>query len=68
MRNYQVEKLTSGKSLYAVDIQGLDNAPVYDIRLSDCAFANAEKPSIVKNIKGVSLKNVRLNGKLVNEF
>ena len=68
MRNYQVSGLTSGKSLHAVDIQGLDNAPVYDVRLSDCAFANAEKPSIVKNLKGVTLKNVRLNGKLINEF
>ncbi|MDQ6788613.1 MAG: glycoside hydrolase family 28 protein, partial [Acidobacteriota bacterium] len=30
MRNFSVENLTSGKSEYGVDIQGLDNAPVYD--------------------------------------
>ena len=68
VRNYQVEKLQSGKSLYAVDIQGLDNAPVYGVRLRNCAFANTERPSIVKNIKSIVLKNVRLNGKLVKEL
>ncbi|MGI9036642.1 MAG: glycoside hydrolase family 28 protein, partial [Pyrinomonadaceae bacterium] len=35
MRNFSVENTTSGKSEYGVDIQGLDNAPVYGISIKN---------------------------------
>ncbi|HEV7645996.1 MAG TPA: glycoside hydrolase family 28 protein [Pyrinomonadaceae bacterium] len=63
MRNFVVDNLKSGKSQYGVDIQGLDNAPVYDVRISNSAFNNVAKGNVVKNIKGSTLKNVSFNGK-----
>jgi polygalacturonase len=68
VRNYVVENLRSGKSKHGFDIQGLAHAPVYDVRLSDCVLENVENGNVIANIKGATLKNVRLNGKLVKEL
>jgi polygalacturonase len=68
MRNFVVGNLRSGKSEYAVDIQGLENAPVYDITISNSTFNNVAKGNIVKNLKGATLKNVSINGNIVSEL
>ncbi len=68
MRNYQVENVKSGKSEFTVDIQGLDNAPIYDISIKNTTFDNVEKGSIVKNVKGIKLDNVKINGKIVDKL
>jgi polygalacturonase len=63
MRNFVVNNLKSGKSQYGVDIQGLDNAPVYDVTITNSTFDNVAKGNIVKNLKGATLKSVSFNGK-----
>jgi hypothetical protein len=65
VRDVQVEAVVSGKSLYAIDAQGLENAPIYDVALRDCDFRNVAEPIIVKNVKGISFRNVKINGKPV---
>jgi hypothetical protein len=65
LRNLQVENLKSGKSQYAMDLQGFDNAPITDVRLSNCTFDKTEHESILKNVKNLKLDNVRVNGKLI---
>jgi lysophospholipase L1-like esterase len=62
-----VDGLKSGKSRHALDVQGFANAPVYGLRLKDCTFENVAQPSVVKNVSGLTLENVRVNGKLVDE-
>lgn len=68
MRNFVVNDLRSGKSKYALDVQGFKNAPIYDLRLENCTFDQVENPSIVKNVENLVLENVRLNGKVVNSL
>ncbi len=68
MRNYVVENLTSGKSNYGVDIQGLDNAPIYDISIKNSTFENVSDSNIFKNVRGVKLENVKFNGKIVDKL
>lgn len=68
VRNYMVEKLTSGKSKYGVDIQGLNNAPIYDIRIENSTFDNVAEGNVVKNIKGVKLEKVKFNGKVIEKL
>ncbi|HEX8369387.1 MAG TPA: glycoside hydrolase family 28 protein [Pyrinomonadaceae bacterium] len=68
VRNYVVENLTCGKGNRAVDLQGLDNAPIYDILMKNCTFEAIEKPSVVKNVRGVKLENVKINGKVVESL
>ncbi|HVQ36328.1 MAG TPA: glycosyl hydrolase family 28 protein [Pyrinomonadaceae bacterium] len=68
MRNFVVNDLTSRKSKYAVDAQGFDHAPIYNLRLENCTFEKVETPSIVKNVQNMVLQNVRLNGKVVSSL
>jgi polygalacturonase/lysophospholipase L1-like esterase len=65
VRDLRIENLKSGKSRHALDVQGFADAPVYDLRLKDCAFENVAEPGIVRNVTGMVLENVRVNGKLV---
>jgi polygalacturonase len=65
LRNFQVENLKSGKSRYAMDLQGFPNAPIINVRLENCTFDNTAEPSIVKNVQGLELRNVRVNGKML---
>jgi polygalacturonase len=68
VRNYTVEKLHSGKSKHAMDVQGLPGAPVLNLRLVDCTFDNVAEGNIVKNVNGATLDNVKINGRLINSF
>ena len=68
VRNYVVENLTCTKGNRAVDLQGLDNAPIYDVTIRNCAFGTIDKPSVVKNVKGLKLENVKIGGKVVDNL
>ena len=68
VRNLSVENLKSGKSRHALDVQGFTNAPVYDLCLKDCTFENVERPSVVKNVSGLVLENVKVNGSVVDKL
>jgi polygalacturonase len=65
VRDFFVERLTSGKSKYALDVQGFKNAPIHNLRLENCSFENVAEPDIIKNVKGLTFQNVRINGKVV---
>ena len=65
LRNLRVENLKSGKSRYAMDLQGFPNAPIRNVRLENCTFDNVTEPSIVKNVQGLELRNVKVNGKVL---
>jgi polygalacturonase len=65
MRNYVVENLKCTTGNRAVDLQGLENAPIYDVRLENCEFGTIKNPSVVKNVKRLTLQNVKVAGKAV---
>jgi polygalacturonase len=68
VRNFVVNDLRSGKSKHALDVQGFKHAPIRNLRLENCTFDNVAQPSIVKNVEGLNLKNVRINGRLVEKL
>jgi polygalacturonase len=68
VRNFVVDGLRSGKSKYALDVQGFKNAPIINLRLEDCEFKNVAEQNIVKNVSGVTLHNVRINGAIVEKL
>jgi polygalacturonase len=68
VRNYVVENLKSAKSPHALDVQGFKHAPIINLHLENCAFDNVAQPSIVKNVEGLTLNKVRVNGKLVEKL
>ena len=66
VRNVVVNRLRSGRSTRTLDLQGFRTAPIYDVRLENCTFNNVAKENIVKNVQGLELSNVRVNGKIVS--
>lgn len=67
VRNVFVNNLRSGKSPVALDLQGFKHAPIYNVRLENCTFENVTNGNIVKNVQGLELRNVRMNGKVLTE-
>lgn len=65
MRNLQVDGLTCRSGNRALDLQGFENAPIYDVRLSNCSFGEIKNASVIKNVRGLELRNVTVSGKKV---
>jgi polygalacturonase len=68
VRDFTVDHIASKKSRYAFDVQGLTSAPIYELRIKDCTFDNVAEGSIVKNVSGAKLENVKVNGKILERL
>ncbi len=66
VRNVVVNNLRSGKSARALDLQGFKTAPIHNVRLENCTFDNVAKENTVRNVQGLELRNVRINGRIVS--
>jgi polygalacturonase len=64
-RNVQLQNVKIHDMKYALFLRGLKKAPIENIRLVNCDFANASQPNVVQYANDVSLKNVRINGTLL---
>ena len=68
VRNVTLEKVTSQKSRYGINIVGLDESVnVSDIHLKDCVFNGVEEGNSIKGAEKVSFSNLRINGVKVKE-
>jgi len=47
-------------------LRGFANAPIRDVRLTDCDFGDVAKANVAEHVEGLSLRNVRMNGKAVD--
>ncbi len=65
VRNVDIRSLDVGKAKYALYLRGFKNAPIQDIRLTDCNFENIASPNVIENVEGLELSNVRVNGQLI---
>jgi polygalacturonase len=66
VRNVNMENVTSKKSKYALFLRGFDDAPIRDVTLKNCTLENNSQPNVISNVKNLVLKNVRINGELVD--
>lgn len=66
VRHVEIRNLKVQKAEYALYLRGFRNAPIRDIRLVDCDFAQVARPNVIENVEELSLREVRINGKLVN--
>ncbi len=67
VRDVEVRKVTSRKSQYALLLRGYAHDPIADVRVVDCTFDGVEKPDVVEAVKGLTFKNVRRNGQLLDQ-
>lgn len=49
-------------------LRGFQSDPMEDIHLTDCDFKAVEKRNVVENVRGLELRDVRINGKLVESL
>ena len=68
VRNVRIDGLTCGSGNRALDLQGLDNAPIFDVSLKNCTFGTMKNESIIKNVKGLKLEGVTIGGKRVDSL
>ena len=68
VRNVRIDGLTCGSGNRALDLQGLDNAPIFDVSLKNCTFGTMKNESIIKNVKGLKLERVTIGGKAVDSL
>lgn len=68
MRNLQVDGLTCLSGNRALDLQGFENAPIYDVSLKNCTFGEIKNASVIKNVRGLKLSNVTIGGKKVESL
>jgi polygalacturonase len=67
VRDIELRNVTSRKSQYALLLRGYAHTPIRDVRVVDCDFENVAKDDVIEGTAGLTLTNVRTNGKLRNE-
>lgn len=58
LRDVAITRLRSLDCPQALDLRGLPNGRVEDIRLTDCSFAGLRRPDVVRNVTGLSRERV----------
>jgi polygalacturonase len=67
VRNIDIRDVTCRKAKYALNVRGFANAPIQNIRIEKCAFNNVASPDVVENVQGLTMNDVRVNGKLAGK-
>jgi hypothetical protein len=65
-RDINVERVSSRKSKYALYLRGFPDAPITDVKLTNCQFHNVAQPSVTENVRGLVLDRVTVNEKPVD--
>ena len=68
LRDVSVERLNVANCTRVLDAQGLPGAPVERLIIRDSRFAGVTQPSIVKNVEGLVLDRVTVNGRPVSSI
>jgi polygalacturonase len=66
VRNVDIRNLATRKAQYALYLRGFAKAPIAGVRLADCDFEGVAHPNLIENVVDLALRNVRINGKLVD--
>lgn len=65
VRNVVLEGVTSKKSKRALYLRGFASAHITGVRLSHCSFENVAEPDVVEHVDGLTLEDVKRNGKSI---
>lgn len=66
VRNVVLENVTTTKAEYALYLRGFASAPIRDISIIDCDFGGVAKGNLLEHVEGLSLRDVRINGKVID--
>ncbi len=65
VRNIDLRDVTCKKAKYALNLRSFASAPIRDVRLERCTFDNVSEMDVVEYVQGLTLNDVRENGKIV---
>jgi len=65
VRDVELRRVSSRKSLYALYLRGFDKGTIDDIRIVDCRFDSVARPDVAEGVTGLLRKNVMVNGIMV---
>lgn len=68
MNGLFIDGLTCTSGNRAVDLQGFENAPINNVVLRNISFGKMKNDSIIKNVNGLKLDNVTIDGKRVDKL
>jgi polygalacturonase len=68
LRDVSVERLNVANCVRVLDAQGLAGAPVERLAIRDSHFSGVTQPSIVRNVEGLVLDGVAVNGRPVRSL
>jgi polygalacturonase len=66
VRNVVIRNVKTRKAEYALYLRGFKTAPIRDVSVIDCDFGGVAKQNLLENAEGISLRNVKINGKVEN--
>ena len=67
VRGLDITEMTCPRSTNVLVLNGLAEAPVSDVSVSNSSFSNVSGPAVVQNhVTGLRLSNVRVNGAVLN--
>jgi polygalacturonase len=66
VRNVDIRNLQSQKAKYALYFRGFKNAPITNVTIENCDFGGVAEENVLENAKEISLRNLKINGKIVN--
>jgi len=61
-RNIFVENMGCEKAEYAIQIMGLEELPIENVKIINCIFNNIKKENVLEFVNGLVLENVSING------
>ncbi len=65
VRNIDIRDVTCKKAKYVLNLQGFANSPIRDVHLERCTFDNVSEMDVVKEVQGLTWKDVKVNGKIM---
>lgn len=65
LRKVRIERMTARAAAQVADLQGLPNAPLGDIVISDCRFDAVSKASVIAYAPDLRLERVTVNGRRI---
>ena len=65
-RNIFVENMICDKADYAIQILGLEEHPIENIKIINCSFKNIKNENVTESVNKLVLENVVINGKEIN--
>ena len=65
VRNISMLDVTCAKGPYAIWIKAYERSPVENLLLQNCRFEGIKEANVMEAVKGLTLKNVTINGKTI---